>query len=55
MDGAEARVSVMVKELGVPTTKSRVGSLSVDVKGAGLFPAGNQMVEIFGPFAVPVA
>lgn len=55
VDGAEARVSVMVKELGVPTTKSRVGSLSVDVKGAGLFPAGNQMVEIFGPFAVPVA
>jgi hypothetical protein len=55
VDGADPRVSVMVKELGVATTKSRVGFLGVDEKGAGLFPAGNQMVEIFGLFAIPAA
>ncbi len=53
--GGGAQISVAVNAPGGVHDEASVGELPVINLSAGLFPPGNQKVQIFGPFAMPPA
>jgi len=52
--GGGAKISVAVNSGGL-TDETSAGELPVINMSSGLFPPGNQKVEIYGPFAMPPA